>query len=143
MAILTLKDLSIGYGSHAIVENINLEIKSGEFVCVIGENGSGKTTLMKTLLGLIPPISGKIIRGDKLTTHDIGYMPQISSVSLAIFWLTIIVSRLISTVFAKYPTVEMLYISYPVTWVVSTIIQVSLFAYFYRRLSFANSGFKL
>ena len=79
MAILTLKDLSIGYGSHAIVENINLEIKSGEFVCVIGENGSGKTTLMKTLLGLIPPISGKIIRGDKLTTHDIGYMPQISS----------------------------------------------------------------
>ena len=48
----------------------------------------------------------------------------------------------IYTVFAKYPTVETLYTSYPVTWVVSTIIQVSLFAYFYRRLSFANSGFK-
>lgn len=79
MAIITLKDLTVGYNGHAIADKIDLSISSGDFLCIIGDNGSGKTTLMKTILGLIPPISGKIILGDGLSRRDIGYMPQISS----------------------------------------------------------------
>ena len=44
----------------------------------------------------------------------------------------------IFTVFAKYPTLEVLYSSYPVTWVISSVIQALLFVYFYRKLRFAN-----
>ena len=45
-------------------------------MAVMGESGSGKTTLMKCLLGLIPPLSGKITFGDGLTQNEIGYLPQ-------------------------------------------------------------------
>jgi zinc transport system ATP-binding protein len=43
---------------------------------VVGENGSGKSTLMKGLLGLLPPLSGQILRAPELTDGAIGYLPQ-------------------------------------------------------------------
>ena len=51
MAQLTCKNLSIGYDSKIILNNINFEVDSGEYICIVGENGSGKSTLMKTILG--------------------------------------------------------------------------------------------
>ncbi len=76
MAVLTCKNLSIGYDKRAVVENLNFELGSGDYLCVIGENGSGKTTLMKTVLGLIPSINGEIITGEGLLPNEIGYLPQ-------------------------------------------------------------------
>ena len=76
MAILTCRDLSLGYDGRVIARGINFKIESGDYLCVVGENGSGKSTLMKTILGLLPPIGGEILTGDGLKRTEIGYLPQ-------------------------------------------------------------------
>lgn len=76
MALLTIQNLSLGYDSHAIVENLNFSVNTGDYLCIVGENGSGKTTLMKTLLHLQEPVSGQILIGDRLKKNEIGYLPQ-------------------------------------------------------------------
>lgn len=76
MALLTVKNLSVGYESRAVAENINFSVNEGDYLCIVGENGSGKTTLMKTLLNLMSPIGGSIERGDGLKQNEIGYLPQ-------------------------------------------------------------------
>lgn len=76
MPLLSGENLTLGYGGRKVVENLHFSIHSGDYVCVIGENGSGKSTFMKTLLGLIPPISGQILLGDGLKQNEIGYLPQ-------------------------------------------------------------------
>ena len=80
MAQLTCQNLSLGYDARVILHDLNFSVNSGDFLCIIGENGSGKTTLMKTLLGLIPPLGGKVILGDGLRESEIGYLPQQSLV---------------------------------------------------------------
>ena len=76
MAQLTCKNLSIGYDSKIILNDINFEVNAGDYICIIGENGSGKSSLMKTILGLQPPINGEVFTGDGLKFNEIGYMPQ-------------------------------------------------------------------
>ena len=76
MALLTCKDLSLGYDGHEIVRGLNFEVNSGDYLCIVGENGSGKSTLMKTILGLQAPVSGKVLTGDGLKQNEIGYLPQ-------------------------------------------------------------------
>lgn len=76
MSLLAVKDLSLGYDSRVIVEDLNFHVEKGDYLCIVGENGSGKTTLMKTLLRLQSPIKGEIIKGDGLSANDIGYLPQ-------------------------------------------------------------------
>lgn len=76
MAILTGTDLSLGYEGKEILKNINFEINRGDYLCIVGENGAGKSTLMKTILGLINPLSGKISYGEDLCNNQIGYLPQ-------------------------------------------------------------------
>lgn len=78
MAIVTAKDLAVGYEGRPVLTDINFEINSGDYFCIVGENGSGKSTLMKTMLGLRNPISGAI-SFDGLTQNEIGYLPQQSS----------------------------------------------------------------
>lgn len=76
MALITAKDLTLGYDSQAIICDLNFSIDQGEYLCIVGENGSGKTTLMKTLLNLKEPLGGKIETGDGLKRNEIGYLPQ-------------------------------------------------------------------
>ena len=76
MALLTCKDLTLGYDGHAVLEKLNFAVNAGEYLCIVGENGSGKTTLMRTMLGLQKPLSGEILRGDGLQENEIGYLPQ-------------------------------------------------------------------
>ncbi len=76
MAVLVVKDLSLGYEAHSIVEGLNFTVKTGDYLCIIGENGSGKTTLMRTLLHLQEPAGGQIRIGDGLKKNEIGYLPQ-------------------------------------------------------------------
>ena len=76
MAYLTIRNLSLGYDSHAIAEHLNFTVNPGDYLCIVGENGSGKTTLMKTLLHLKTPIEGEILVGDGLMPNEIGYLPQ-------------------------------------------------------------------
>lgn len=76
MALITASDVSLGYDNHAIVKELNFDVYTGNYLCIVGENGSGKSTLMKTLLGLQPPLSGQIHFGDGLKANEIGYLPQ-------------------------------------------------------------------
>lgn len=76
MIQLECRDLCLGYDGRTILRNLNFEINSGDYLCIVGENGSGKSTLMKTLLGLQNPISGEIITGDGILRNEIGYLPQ-------------------------------------------------------------------
>ncbi len=76
MALLEVKDLTLGYENVAIIEELNFSVNEGDYLCIVGENGSGKTTLMKTLLHLRDPLSGEIIYGDGMQKNEIGYLPQ-------------------------------------------------------------------
>ncbi|MEE0797490.1 MAG: ATP-binding cassette domain-containing protein, partial [Anaerovoracaceae bacterium] len=76
MALLTCKNLELGYEGETIVKNLNFSVDEGDYLCVVGENGSGKTTLMRTVLGLVQPLGGSIIAGDGLRKDQIGYLPQ-------------------------------------------------------------------
>ncbi len=76
MALLTAQDLCLGYEGKEILHNLDFEINSGSYLCIVGENGSGKSTLMRTILGLQPPMSGKVTTGDGLARKEIGYLPQ-------------------------------------------------------------------
>lgn len=76
MSQLICKNLLVGYEGKAILDPLNFEIHTGDYLCVVGENGAGKSTLMKTLFGLQQPISGQIEMGDGLRRNEIGYLPQ-------------------------------------------------------------------
>ena len=76
MSLIDFNKVTIGYDGKSVISDLTFQIKPNEYVCIVGENGSGKTTLMKCLLGLIPPLSGKITFGDGLTQNEIGYLPQ-------------------------------------------------------------------
>ena len=60
MNILKIERLSAGYGRRRVLEHIDLIVRAGEIVAVLGENGSGKTTLLRTVAGSIPTIAGRI-----------------------------------------------------------------------------------
>ncbi len=76
MALLTCKDLSLGYDGREIIRGLNFSVEAGDYLCIVGENGSGKSTLMKTVLGLQAPLGGKVVYGDGLSSDRIGYLPQ-------------------------------------------------------------------
>lgn len=58
--MLCAKNLKVGYEDRIIIENLNLSIKQGEIVSIIGPNGCGKSTLLKTLSRMIHPIAGAV-----------------------------------------------------------------------------------
>ena len=64
--VISLSQLSVGYTlSHPVISDINLELRSGQLVCLIGENGIGKSTLLKTLTGFLPKLKGSLLLGNR------------------------------------------------------------------------------
>ncbi|MEA2046746.1 MAG: ABC transporter ATP-binding protein [Euryarchaeota archaeon] len=78
-SVVTVKNLWVGLGEQAILEDVNLKVQKRDFLGIIGPNGGGKTTLLKVILGLIKPDRGSVrVLG---TTPEnarkrIGYLPQ-------------------------------------------------------------------
>ena len=58
--LLEIKSLNTYYGERHILRDVDLNVKSGEMVCLIGRNGVGKTTLLKSLIGLLKQKKGDI-----------------------------------------------------------------------------------
>ena len=58
--LLEVKSLNTYYGESHILRDVDINVKSGEMVCLIGRNGVGKTTLLKSLIGLLKPKKGEI-----------------------------------------------------------------------------------
>lgn len=82
--MIRIDQIKKSFGKQNILKGIDLEIKPGRIVGLLGPNGSGKTTLMKTILGLVIPTSGQIfVAGENIHNNwhyreKIGYMPQIA-----------------------------------------------------------------
>jgi len=78
--IFEMASLSASYGANIVLADVNFMVNESDFLDVISHNGSGKTTLLKLILGLIKPVSGKIVFNQELTgAGTIGYLPQIST----------------------------------------------------------------
>ncbi len=76
MALITCRDLCLGYDGREILHGLSFAVNDGDYLCIVGDNGSGKSTLMRTVLGLQRPLSGQILTGDGLRPSEIGYLPQ-------------------------------------------------------------------
>ncbi len=73
MALLSLQDVSLGFGGPRLFDEINLQIEQGEWVGLLGRNGMGKSTLLKLVNGDIFPQSGAVSRQQNLR---VAYLPQ-------------------------------------------------------------------
>ena len=71
--LLAMTDIQIGYDNSSILSNVNLSLRPGERLGLLGRNGAGKSTLIKLLAGELKPISGKRVEGKDL---NIGYFAQ-------------------------------------------------------------------
>jgi len=75
--LIAARGLALGYGDQAVVRDVTLAVRAGEFWCWIGPNGCGKSTLLRGLLGLLPPLAGALDVAPRLADHArIGYVPQ-------------------------------------------------------------------
>jgi zinc transport system ATP-binding protein len=78
--MISLRNLSLGYGGVTVLEGVNLAVAAGDFLVIGGPNGGGKTTLLRAIAGLLEPLAGTIERGHT----RFGYVPQHASVAPAL-----------------------------------------------------------
>ncbi len=79
MEVVNLRGVWVEVGGQVVLEDVDLTIREGEFLGIIGPNGGGKTTLLKVILGLLKPIRGEVeVFGlpPEEGRHFIGYVPQ-------------------------------------------------------------------
>lgn len=59
--MLTINNLVVSYGGIEALKGINLEVEEGKIVTLVGANGAGKSTTLRTIMGLVNPVSGQVI----------------------------------------------------------------------------------
>ena len=75
--IINVKDLRKSFGNSEVLKGIDLEVKEGEVICIIGPSGSGKSTLIRTMNHMVVPTSGTVsFKGEELTSKNINMMRQ-------------------------------------------------------------------
>lgn len=83
--LLRLEQITASYGETAICQRVDIDVDRGEVVCLLGRNGVGKTTLLRTIIGVVPNRSGRILFDGKdisgLPSHaramaGLAYVPQ-------------------------------------------------------------------
>lgn len=89
MDLLTINNISSGYGGMEVLHGVSLELFADEIVALIGPNGSGKSTVLKTIFGIVPVWSGEVLfdevsivgrRASENVREGISYVPQGSRV---------------------------------------------------------------
>src|SRR5437016_10284840 len=68
---ITVSGIHAGYGAVRALEDVSLEVKSGETVALLGTNGNGKSTLMKCIMGIVKPSAGSITAEIEGERHDL------------------------------------------------------------------------
>ncbi len=76
MSLIKCEGLMIGYNAPILNQSLDFSVEEGDYLIIVGENGAGKSTLMKTMLRLIPALSGQISYGEDFSANEIGYLPQ-------------------------------------------------------------------
>lgn len=75
--LLSLQGVTVGYGRSPVLQGLDLSVRRGRFTGLLGANGSGKSTLLKTMLGILPPLAGRMeFRGKAGGPPVFGYVPQ-------------------------------------------------------------------
>jgi len=83
--MLTLRDVHTFYGKSHILHGVSIDVNPGEVVGLLGRNGVGKSTTMRSIMGLTPPASGRLLwkgapitgwRPDRVARAGIGYVPE-------------------------------------------------------------------
>src|SRR5258708_29014372 len=80
---LELKHVSAGYGQRRAIDDLTVEIAAGKRVGLIGPNGAGKSTLFRSLVGLLPLMSGQVLiqgQADRKARRQVAYVPQFEDV---------------------------------------------------------------
>jgi branched-chain amino acid transport system ATP-binding protein len=84
-AVLQTQDIHTAYGLSRVLFGVSIEVRAGECVCLLGRNGVGKSTTMRSIMGLTPPQSGRVVfRGEDITgwapyrvaRAGIGFVPE-------------------------------------------------------------------
>jgi len=75
--MLKLINVTTMIGEHQVIHDVSLQIAKGDFVALLGGNGAGKTTLFKTIVGLLPPVKGRV----EFKGEEISHMPAHKIVS--------------------------------------------------------------
>ncbi|HII05877.1 MAG TPA: metal ABC transporter ATP-binding protein [Methanotrichaceae archaeon] len=78
-SVVSIEDLSVNLGGRTVLDDVNLEVKEGDFLGLIGPNGGGKTTLLKAILGLVRPQRGRVLvfgMKTEAARKRVGYLPQ-------------------------------------------------------------------
>jgi branched-chain amino acid transport system ATP-binding protein len=85
LATLEVRRLSAGYGRARVLFDIDLEVRGGEVVALLGRNGAGKSTTLKAIMGLVPPSAGEVIFDGRdlrqlqpyeVARLGVGYVPE-------------------------------------------------------------------
>lgn len=72
--VFEFNDVTLGYENRIVAKDLNFSVEQGDYLCIVGENGTGKSTLLKTMLGLIKPMAGKV--EVNIPGKGVGYLPQ-------------------------------------------------------------------
>ena len=84
-SLLTVDDIDTFYGQSHVLQHVSLSIEEGEVVCLLGRNGVGKTTTLRSIMGLTPARTGRILLKEidiagkppfRIAQMGIGYMPD-------------------------------------------------------------------
>lgn len=86
LPLVSLRGVRLGYPGVIILRDVELAIRSGDFIALAGPNGSGKTTLFRSILGFLPILGGELTRHCSLA--EFGYVPQSAALD-ASFPLTV------------------------------------------------------
>jgi branched-chain amino acid transport system ATP-binding protein len=72
--LLRLREINTYYGLIHILQDVDIEVREGEFVCLLGGNASGKSTTLKTILGIVQPRTGRVLlNGEDVTRRSTSY----------------------------------------------------------------------
>lgn len=83
--MIEIDDIHVYYGDSYILQDVSLEVQTGEIVCLLGRNGAGKTTTMRGIMGYNPPARGRVIFDDQDITGEpvyasvrkgLGFVPE-------------------------------------------------------------------
>jgi ABC-type Mn2+/Zn2+ transport system ATPase subunit len=81
--LIEFSRVTVGYGRNAVIRDVSFTVTEGDFFGMVGPNGAGKTTILRTILGILPPMSGTIVQQRPGGgTLRFGYVPQRDSIDL-------------------------------------------------------------
>jgi branched-chain amino acid transport system ATP-binding protein len=81
---LTIENVHAAYGAVRVIEDVSINVDTGETVALLGTNGNGKSTLMKCIMGIVKPAAGRIVAEIDGEKHDLVGMPTEQIVDLGI-----------------------------------------------------------